>query len=76
MNDMFPTPNLSLPFCVQTIEIDSCKQVNRLENIRYRRVIPDDIYKTTMNAVPLVYDRLQAPALSYVTKIRIQKYIW
>ena len=58
---MFPTPNHSLPLLVQKIKINSCKQVKRLENIRYGRVVPDELRETTINAVPLVYDRFQVP---------------
>ena len=58
---MFPTPSHSLPLFVQTIKIDSCEQIERLENIRYGRVVPDELRETTINAVPLVYDRFQVP---------------
>ena len=56
---MFPTQNPSLPLFVQTIRIDSRKKVERLKIIRYGRVVTDEICETTVNAVPLVYDRFQ-----------------
>ena len=58
---IFPTPNHSLPFFVQTIEIDFRKQVEQLENIIYGRVVPDEIRETKTNAVSLVYDKFQVP---------------
>ena len=60
-NEMFPTPNPSLPLFVQTIKIDSREKVKRLENIRYGRVVPNELQETTINDVPLVYDRFQVP---------------
>ena len=54
-------PNPSLPLFVQVIEIDSCEQVERLENIRYGRVVPNELRETTINTLPLVYDRFQVP---------------
>ena len=60
---MFPTPNHSLPLLVQTIKIDSREQVEHLEHIIHGRVVPDDLRETTINAVPLVYDRFKVPTL-------------
>ena len=68
-NEIFPTPNSSLPLFVQTIEIDSREQVEHLENIRYGRIVPDEL----RDAVPLFYDRFQVPTLGDVITIFIQK---
>ena len=58
---MFPTPNISLQLFVQTIEIDFREQIERLENIIYGRVVPDEPRETTIKAMPLVYNRCQVP---------------
>ena len=58
---MFPIPNPSLPLFVQTIEIDSRKQVEHLENIRYGKVVPNELREPIINSVTLVYERFQVP---------------
>ena len=55
MNDKFPTPHPSLPLFMQTIEIKSRYQEQRLQDIRVGRVVPRVYDKATIKAVPPCY---------------------
>lgn len=60
MNEQFSTPHPSFfTFCVQIIELKARNQVQRLDNIRFGRVVPRELEEIAINAVPLCYSRFE-----------------
>ena len=59
MNDKFPTPYTSLPVVVQTIKLESYKQVKKCENIcRGINQVPR-IKETNIGLIPFCYSTFQ-----------------
>ena len=55
MNAIFGTPHPSVPLFIETIEIESRRQVTRLDDIRHQRVVVEDVHPCTINEVPNCY---------------------
>ena len=55
MGDMFPSPHPSLPLFVQTIEDESRKVVQKLDDIRRGHVVVGEVEEAIIAEVPPIY---------------------
>ena len=60
-NDKVSSPHPNLLLFIQTIEIESCYQIQQLDDIRTGRVIQREHEDTFINAIPLYYVRFGLP---------------